>query len=381
MSRLSVLLLSEGGHVAGSTMSVFSLATHLRERGHEVTVGRTPGLLLDEQLNARGFPRPDLDFTSLQRLTGSLRALLARRAFDIVNPQATRDRRACTMLRWQGALAPALVATRRTMPLTWFPELMAVGYTADATIAVSDAVREGLLRRGHPNRRLHVVRNGIMLDRVDQTPSAAAAAFAANVMEPLESHAVLLTVARRKDQDILLRALPHVSTPVAAVFAGIEMDATLQPLVDALPPRHRAVFLGTVPEPLPLYRYATLVTLPSRIEGLSQALLEAMALGAPVLASRAGGNPELIRPDHTGWLAPPTDPMAWAATIERALADQAARQRVAANARREIRAEFTLPRTAERTEAVYLQALAERRGGARPRASHQDAGPQHHARG
>jgi glycosyltransferase involved in cell wall biosynthesis len=132
---------------------------------------------------------------------------------------------------------------------------------------------------------------------------------------------------------------------------------------------------------LPLYRYATLVTLPSRIEGLSQALLEAMALGAPVLASRAGGNPELIRPDHTGWLAPPTDPMAWAATIERALADQAARQRVAANARREIRAEFTLPRTAERTEAVYLQALAERRGGARPRASHQDAGPQHHARG
>jgi hypothetical protein len=73
--------------------------------------------------------------------------------------------------------------------------------------------------------------------------------------------------------------------------------------------------------------------------------------------------------------------MAWAATIERALTDQAARQRVAANARREIRTEFTLPRTAERTEAVYRQALTERRGGAWPRASHQDAGPQDHAGG
>ena len=366
MSRLSILLLSDGGHVAGSTVSVYSLATHLRARGHAVTVGRTPGLLLDAQLLAQGFPCPALDFGSPSALAASVRTLLQQTPFDIVNPQATRDRRACTLLRWQGALAPALVITRRTMPLTWFPELMAVGYTADATIAVSEAVRQGLQRRGHPNRHLHVVRNGIMLDRVDQAPSAAAAAFADEVMRPLHQHHVLLTVARRKDQDILLRALPYVSAPVAAVFAGIDADPTLQALADALPARHRAVFLGTVPEPLPLYHYATLVTLPSRIEGLSQALLEAMALGAPVLASHAGGNGELIQPDLTGWLAPPTDPRAWAAQIDRILADQAARQRVAAAARNQVRTEFTLPRTAERTEAVYLDALAVRQR-ARPR--------------
>jgi glycosyltransferase involved in cell wall biosynthesis len=358
---LSILLLNDGGDVAGSTMSVASLARHLRDRGHDVTVGRGPGLLLDDLCRELGMPRPPLDFTSLPRLIGSLGSLLASRRFHVVNSQASADRRACLLLRWQRRVPMPLIFTRRTMPLTWFPELLMNGYTADRTIAVSQAVRDGLLRRGHPDRGLRIVHNGIMLDRVDRAPTAEALALAEQVMTPLAPRAIVFMAARRKDQGILLRALPHVTTPVAAVFAGIEADDELRALTAALPARHRAHYLGIVKDPLPLYAYATLSVLPSRIEGLSQALLEAMALGVPVMASDAGGNPELIRHGETGWIAPPLDPRAWARLLETTLADAALRQRVGAAARRYVREHHTLEATAARTEAVYREAIAERR--------------------
>src|SRR5207247_66563 len=64
---------------------------------------------------------------------------------------------------------------------------------------------------------------------------------------------------------------------------------------------------------------ARVSALPSRIEGLSIALLETMALGLPVVASDAGGNPDLITPDDTGLLVPPLDPGAWSRSLARGL--------------------------------------------------------------
>jgi glycosyltransferase involved in cell wall biosynthesis len=121
--------------------------------------------------------------------------------------------------------------------------------------------------------------------------------------------------------------------------------------------------------PLPFYRLAALAALPSRIEGLSQALLEAMALGLPVLASEAGGNSDLVTSGETGLLVPPLDPVAWALALDRVLGDAAFRARIAGAGRTLVRRDFTLERTAERTEAVYGEAIERRRllGGRRSR--------------
>jgi glycosyltransferase involved in cell wall biosynthesis len=365
---LTILLLSSLGGMAGSTQSVFNLGQYLARRGHRVLLGCPPGTLLAELAARDALELPPLSFESHGALARDVRALMTRERVDVVNPQASKDRRACTLLRWRRQLPEPFLVTRRTMPLTLPPELLAIGATADRTIAVSGAVLRALVRRGHPRRGLVVVPNGIALDRVDAAPAEADAAYAREVMAPLAPRPVLLMVARRKDQEVLLRALPLVETPLAVVFAGVHADAALRPLADALPERHRALFLGPVDRPLALYPHATLAVLPSRIEGLSQALLEAMALGVPVLASDAGGNPDLVTPGETGWLAPPLDPAAWARTIEAVLRDDAGRARVAAAARRMVRTEYTLERTAEKTEAVYRTVIAERsrRGGRQP---------------
>jgi len=253
------------------------------------------------------------------------------------------------------------VVTRRTMPLTSSVELLAVGLTADRTIAVSAAVAGALRRRLHPGARLRVVPNGIALERVDAPVEGQELAAARATLGDVGGRSVLAVVSRLKDQHVLLHALALIERPVLVAFVGVEPDARLRALADAVPLRHRVVFVPLSERPaLPFYHLATAAALPSRIEGLSQSLLEAMALGLPVVASDAGGNPHLVTSGETGLLVPPLDPAAWARALDRVLSDGEFARRLARAGRELVRREFTLERTAQRTEAVYREALERR---------------------
>ena len=115
----------------------------------------------------------------------------------------------------------------------------------------------------------------------------------------------------------------------------------------------------------PYYEWFDVVALPARHEGLSQALLEAMALGKAVVTTDAGGNTDLITTGEHGLLVPPRSPAAFGAALARLLAEPAVRARLGASARRHVRASFTIDRTLAATEAVYREAVARRAGGSR----------------
>jgi glycosyltransferase involved in cell wall biosynthesis len=366
---LTVLQITHAGEGAGSTQSILSLSRHLARRGHRVLVGCRPDAMLARLAAQARLEVIPFHFHRLGPLAGAIADVIARRRVDVVNSHGTRDRRALTWLRWRGRLPQPFVVTRRTMPLTLPPELVAIGLSADRTIAVSAAVAGALRRRLHPAARLRVVPNGIDLERVDVEPSEAELAAARAALGSLDGRPLVVVVARRKDQHVLLAALPTLRRPVAVACIGIEPDRELTALRDALPGRHKVVFVSFTERPLPFYRLAGLAALPSRIEGLSQALLEAMALGVPVVASEAGGNPDLVTSGETGLLVPPLDPMAWARALDRVLGDGAFRARIAKAGRELVRRDFTLERTAERTEAVYGEAIERRRllGGERSR--------------
>src|SRR5712692_5482971 len=320
-ASLTILQLTHQGDGAGSTQSILNLSQHLQRRGHRVLLGCRAESLLARLGRDAGLGSVPLEFSRLAPLARRLAEVIARERVDIVNSHATRDRRALTWLRWRGGLPQALVVTRRTMPLTSPLELFAIGHAADRTVAVSEAVARTLRRRWHPGARLRVVPNGIDVARMDASappPERAAARAALDAGE----RPVILVVARRKDQDVLLRALASLAPPVVLACVGVEPHAQL----------------------------------------------EAMALGLPVVASDAGGNPDLIAPD-TGVLVPPLDPAAWAAALARLIADPAARARLGAAARARVRRDFTLEHTAEQTEVVYREALQRRRllRGERPR--------------
>lgn len=363
---LTVLQVTHYGEGAGSTQSIATLSLQLARRGHRILVGCRPDTVLAVRTRDAGLEVVPLDFSRLRPLADALAEVIAARGIHVVNSHDTRDRRALTWLRWRGRLPQAFVVTRRTMPLTSPLELLAIGATADRTIAVSPTVARALRRRLYPGSRLRVVTNGIDLARLDaqlapaDIEQARSALWGGAPPPGPDSRPVITIVARRKRQDVALRALAFLERPVVLALVGIEADAELAALARTVPDRHRVVFVPFTDRPLAFYRLATIAALPSTIEGFSQALLEAMALGLPVVASDAGGNPDLVTSGRTGLLVPTDDPRAWAAAFEALLGNPARAAQLAAAGRELVRTHHTAEQTAARTEAVYLEALARR---------------------
>jgi glycosyltransferase involved in cell wall biosynthesis len=93
--------------------------------------------------------------------------------------------------------------------------------------------------------------------------------------------------------------------------------------------------------------------LPSRTEGMSNALLEAMAMGLPAIATAVGGNPEVVTDGTTGLLVPADDPAAMAAALARMLDDASLASRLGAAARRVVEDRYGARSMVRRLEAVY----------------------------
>jgi glycosyltransferase involved in cell wall biosynthesis len=361
MSIRVLQVLHQGGG-AGSVTSTLHLSLGLARAGLEVGLVCPPGSEVEAGARAGG-----LEVIALSLLPRSRRAnaaalgrLIAGRAVDLVNSQSSRDRQALTLLALRGRLAVPLVLTRRQMPRTFLVENWLAGRAADRVIAVSRAVAAALVRRGTPARKLVVIPNGLVPERVDGPLAAPAVEAWRARIGWTEGQRTVGIVARPKDQRVVLRALARVRTPIRLVLAGAGDDPGLAAVARAVAPPHAAVALPFLPEVRPLYQLLDVVLLPSRIEGLSQSLLEAMALGKPVIASAAAGNLDLVTPEVDGLLVAAQDPAAWAAALDRLLADAALARRLGEAARHTARVTFSLERTVARTVALYRELTAAR---------------------
>jgi glycosyltransferase involved in cell wall biosynthesis len=98
--------------------------------------------------------------------------------------------------------------------------------------------------------------------------------------------------------------------------------------------------------------------LPSKAEGISNTILEAMATGLPVVATRVGGNPELVEEESTGLLVPPSDPAALAGAMARYAEDPALARAHGGSGRERACREFSLDRMVERYLALYDEGVS-----------------------
>ncbi len=177
------------------------------------------------------------------------------------------------------------------------------------------------------------------------------------------AHMVIGSVGRLvavKDYPTLVRAFIRL-TAVAADPAGLRLvlvgdgpeQAICRQLVDAAGLSGQVWFAGNRDDIPELMQLMDLFVLPSLGEGISNTLLEAMATGLPVLASRVGGNPELVREGETGSLFAAGDTDALARLLLTYAQDAARRQREGKAARARVEREFALARMAAAYQAVY----------------------------
>jgi glycosyltransferase involved in cell wall biosynthesis len=244
------------------------------------------------------------------------------------------------------------------MPRTFFVENWLASRAADRVVAVSRPVAAALRRRGTPARKLEVIPNGLIPSRVDRPVSDRELMNWRDRIGWEPSRRTVGIVARPKDQRVVLEALARVESPVRLVLAGVEPAGPIAARARGVAPRHAVVCLPFTPDVAPLYQLIEIALLPSRMEGFSQSLLEAMALGKPVIASAAGGNLDLVTHQEEGLLVPPLDPAAWAAALNRVLGDRSLAARLGAAARQTARVTFSLERTVERTLALYRSLLS-----------------------
>jgi glycosyltransferase involved in cell wall biosynthesis len=221
---------------------------------------------------------------------------------------------------------------------------------ADAVIIPSATLAAVFRHRlGFPAGRLRVVPNGV--DLVEPISARGQEVGAISLLEPVKGLMTFLEAAAN-----LARSRPTLRF---AVFGEGSQRRELEQHALQLGIGDRVAFPGHVDQAQALRRLAVLA-LPSIIETAPMALLEAMAAGVPVIASRAGGIPE-ITGENTAVLVRPRDAGGFAAAAARLLDDPGfAATRIAAG-RERIAARYTSDGNADRTLSVYRAALEARR--------------------
>jgi glycosyltransferase involved in cell wall biosynthesis len=236
---------------------------------------------------------------------------------------------------------------------------------ADAIVAVSGAIAADLARRYRiRGPRIVVVHNGI--DAAAFVPRRSRASMLAEL--GLRDGDRVIGLAGRmtpqKGHEFLLEAVARLAPRFPGLRCVLAGDGPLRAMLEAraaaLGIADRCRFLGARVDVADVLSVLEVVTLPSRSEGLPFALLEAMALGKPVVASTVGGNPEVVEDGRTGLLVPTADTAALADALARVLDRPNEAAAMGARGRVRVREHFTLTRTTRALEDLYLDLLGVR---------------------
>lgn len=230
---------------------------------------------------------------------------------------------------------------------------------SDRFVAVNRAVVHELLSAGVPAERIMEIPNGVDTDNIEPRSDYS-----------LRDPSKLLFVGRlhpQKGLDTLIRAFRELRSgfdhPLRLQLLGEgPIRSELAHLADELDLAGDVDFLGSTDDVPEYLRQADVFVLPSRAEGLSNALLEAMSSGLPVVATRIPGNLDAIDDHMSGLLCEVDDTVSLVVALREMLEDAALRSRLGVNALRRTEERYSLRRVAERYTGLYRDMLELQKG-------------------
>jgi len=353
------------------------LDSHLSWRGGEQQV-----LYLSQFLHAHGYdsvvlcPPHSALYQRAQEADIPVRALRMRHELDLVAAwqlgRYLRQQRADilhihtphahTIGLLASKLAPAvrLVVSRRVdfVPIRNWLSSWKYAHPGVQYLAVSEAVRQVLIASGVPAQRVQTAHSGIDLRRfavVQPAPSLFPAGTriigTVGHLAGHKGHRYLLEATA-----LLVREEPRLGVVIAGDGA---LRTELEAQAAALGLATHVRFTGFRRDILALMQDFEIFVFSSYLEGLGTAILDAMALGKPVVATRAGGIPEAVQDGMTGLLVPPRDPQALAEAIRSLLRHPEQAKALGEAGRKRVEHYFTVERMACQTLQVYKWILAD----------------------
>ena len=226
---------------------------------------------------------------------------------------------------------------------------------ADCVICNSRAAADRLIQQGLNPERAVVIGNGLSpaafagaVPIAPRRPNVFRVGIIARMNARSKNHRMLLEVAAR---------LRHVLPNLEIVLVG---DGPLRPelenMAEQLGIRDRVQFLGERRDIPAILASLDVTVLPSSSESLSNAILESMAAGVPVIANEVGGNLELLS-NGRGILIPPNDAEAIAVAVQQMAADVPMREKLSRIARRFAEENFTIDQMRRKHEELYTELL------------------------
>ena len=240
---------------------------------------------------------------------------------------------------------------------------------ADCVLVNAEAVKDWLIGEGFGASKIVVIRNGVDLSRFSRPPQPEKLRHELGLPADTPLVAVVSRLTRLKGLEDFLEAVARISPrfPKARFLVVGETNPQHRPYLDELKNLaerlgvgDRVIFTGLRSDVPELMASVNVSVMPSLNEALSNVLLESMAAGAPVVATRVGGTPEALTDGRTGLLVEPADPAALAASITRLLEDGQMAARLGRAARETIADRFSVDRMVKTTEEVYLDLLERR---------------------
>src|SRR5436309_15546556 len=308
-------------------------------------------------------PRTEMDLSAawrLSRVIGRLRpdivhahdahgVAMAALALSMVAASAKRA----------GGRAPALVAARRVdfhlrgNSLSRWKQRQ-----VDCFIAASEAIRQMLIADGVPAARTVTVHEGIDVDRAAAAP---AVSLHETLWLPHQAPIVgnVAALVPHKGQRHLIDAAHLVVQQIPDARFVILGEGELREQLERQIRDHHlekhVLLAGFRTDVLGCIKSFDLFAMSSVTEGLGTSLLDAMACSRPIVATRAGGIPEIVEDGVTGVLVPPRDHRAMADAIVRLLNDPALRRQMGGAGLARVRARFTVDRMVAETAAQYAR--------------------------
>lgn len=357
--------LDTGREWRGGQGQVLLLMRELARLGHTQLLLAPRGPLL-ERAAAAGLPVERWDSRGEMDLIAMAKAERALRAFapDVAHLHSAHAH-ALGTLAARAAGARAVVVSRRVDFKVRTNPVSALKYAlpVDRYFCISLGVRQAMLDSGIPEDLLALVPSGIDFDAVRAEAAQPVGDLRARLGLPADAEIVgtVASLAPHKNHALLLESVPAVlaSRPGAHfVWLGEgECRPALEKRRAELKLEARVHMPGFDPLARASMTQFDLFVLSSYLEGLCTSLLDAQALGVPIVATGVGGVPEVVVDGRTGLLVPELDPAMLAARIVDALEHPEKRAEWVATARVHVQG-FGVVQTAERSLAEYERVLA-----------------------
>lgn len=361
---MNIMEIVSGRKAGGAVCHCLMLARELARRGHRVTLVCRPNAWIARQLDGEGV---EVVESELRRWpTDELRriaALAGERGIEVVHTHSSRAHSFGVLLRWFSGLPCVATAQSRHLQLHWMLN--------DRVIAVSETTRRyhrsyNLVRA----ERMVTIHNFVDYDRFSQaaeeTRGAVRASLGVDDASPLVG--IVGNVRPGKGQHRLIWAMPKIlaAEPNARLVVVGEADNAehaeqVRATADELDVASRIAWTGRHDDPRAVMAALDVLALPSSEARIPLSLLEAMAVGLPVVASDVGGIPECVVPGETGTLVPLGDADALAEAIVALVRDPAMRHRYGEAGRRRVREQFSPERQTASIESVLAEVAGRRR--------------------